>query len=327
MTLPATIISGFLGAGKTTLVNYLLRNPGAERLAVLVNDFGAINIDQELIKVEAKNQIELANGCVCCSIQDDLAAGLMSISRTAEKFTRVVLECSGVSHPAGVLKVFDSVPVSDAFGVESIVCLIDTLHFMDLDFRSTELAIDQATMSDLVLLNKIDLVSAEGVNNVREVLQDAQRGMKIANVVQARMPTEILFGERWSDAAARPTAMKGDHHELFESVAYGWDDPIDLDDFKKFAEAIPPKVLRGKGLLSLKEGGYPTRAVFQLVGKRSSVEFAPESGWEGSEIILIARRGELDKQGVRDALQYCPGAHRRLPVLNRRRSQRAPFCE
>lgn len=103
MTTPVTIVCGFLGAGKSTLLNRLLREPQGERLGVIVNDFGAINIDKDLIKVETSDQIELSNGCVCCSVREDLASGLVALSRVEPGFSRVVVECSGVSNPVGVL--------------------------------------------------------------------------------------------------------------------------------------------------------------------------------------------------------------------------------
>lgn len=330
MTLPATIISGFLGAGKTTLVNHLLRNPGKERLAVLVNDFGAINIDRDLIKVETQNQIELSNGCVCCSIQEDLAAGLVSVGKLGEKFTRIVLECSGVSHPAGVLRVFESDPVKASFHVDSVVCLIDASNLMELDFQSTELAIDQAAMADIVLLNKTDLVPDDTRRQVRQLLQDAQRRMKLVDVVQAQLPSEILFGMRESDSTrARRPSSKLDHPELFESAAFTWNASVELDAFRRFVEALPSSVLRAKGILGLKPNptGSPKRAVFQLVGKRSSIEFEPSSHTGSSEIILIARRGELDGNAIRAALNHCPGARELAPIGRRRHRRRSLICE
>lgn len=324
MTLPVTIISGFLGAGKTTLVNNLLRDPGAERLAVLVNDFGAINIDRDLIKVETQNQIELSNGCVCCSIQGDLAAGLVSIGKLGAQFTRIVLECSGVSHPGGVLRVFESDPVNTLFHVDSIVCLIDVSNVIDLDFQSTELAIDQAAMADIVLLNKTDLVSDDVRRQVGQLLQDAQRSMKLVDVVQARIPTEILFGLGGGGSTrSRQPVSKRDHSELFESVAFTWEAPVEVDAFRRFVAALPSAVLRAKGILSARPGpaDRPKRAIFQLVGKRSSIEIEASSHGGRSEVILIARRGELDRDAIQAALSLCPGA-RGLATMGRPRQRR-----
>ncbi|WP_407193139.1 CobW family GTP-binding protein [Bradyrhizobium sp. STM 3566] len=323
--LPATIISGFLGAGKTTLINRLLHNPGDDRLAVLVNDFGSVNIDQDLIKVETQNRIELSNGCVCCSIQDDLAAGLVSLSRFPDKFTRVALECSGVSHPAGILKIFDSDPIRELFYVDGLFCLIDTSNLLDLDFRSTELAIDQAAMSDLVFLNKTDLVSEAVRIEVRQTLQAAQQSMKLSEVVRAEIPTAILFGLAEKTRRSRQrAATEGNHSDLYESASFFWDSPVDAGAFKRFCDELPSQILRGKGVLGLMVNrGRPLRAIFQLVGRRSTVEVETADGPEISRIVLIARRGKLDRSAIAKALKFCPGA--RIQPIARRRGPKRPL--
>ncbi|WP_025038461.1 CobW family GTP-binding protein [Bradyrhizobium sp. DOA9] len=332
--LPTTIICGFLGSGKTTLINYLLRHPGSERLAVLVNDFGAINIDQDLIKVETENRIELNNGCVCCSIRDDLASGLVSVSRLPDKFTRVLLECSGVSHPAGVLRVFESDPIRSSFCVDGVFCLIDTSNVLDLDYQSTELAIDQAAMSDLVLLTKTDLVPQTVQCEVREMLQAAQRSMKLLDVVDAQLAPEILFGPRDHAPRSRTGAEQGggagpSHSELYESASFHWTSPLAADAFARLTQALPPRVLRGKGVLSLEVDGEqrPLRAVFQLVGKRSSLDVEETEGPETSQIVLIARRGELDRSAINAAIQACPGARSAPPLAPRRALLRPSVCD
>ncbi|UPJ26353.1 GTP-binding protein [Bradyrhizobium sp. CW1] len=326
---PATIISGFLGAGKTTLINHLLHNPGDDRLAVLVNDFGAVNIDQDLIKVETQNRIELSNGCVCCSIQDDLAAGLVSLSRLPNKFTRVALECSGVSHPAGILKIFDSDPVRELFYVDGLFCLIDTSNLLDLDFRSAELAIDQAAMSDLVFLNKTDLVSEAVRVEVRQTLQAAQRSMKLLEVLRAEIPTAILFGPPEEPKRSRQRAAPEDNHsDLYESASFFWQSPVNAAAFKRFCDELPSQILRGKGVLSLMVNGeHPLRALFQLVGKRSSVEVETADGPEISRIVLIARRGELDRRAIAAALKLCPGARSFVPIARPRGPKGPMICQ
>lgn len=329
MMLPATIVCGFLGAGKTTLINYLLHNPGSERLAVLVNDFGAINIDQDLIKVETETQIDLSNGCVCCSIRDDLASGLVSVSRLSTKFTRVLLECSGVSHPAGVLRVFDSDPIRELFYVDGLFCLVDTSNILDLDFQSTELAIDQAAMSDLVLLNKTDLASEAVQIEVRQMLQAAQRSMKLLDVANAQVSPEILFGPTEQARHRARGEVQGKHSDLYESASFYWDAPIRAEAFRRFTEALPSQILRGKGLLSLtiKDEQRPSRGIFQFVGKRSSIELESAEGPERSQVVLIARRGELNRSAIDAALELCPGARAAVPIARRRRSRRPKICE
>jgi G3E family GTPase len=311
-TVPVTIVCGFLGAGKSTLVNRLLREPGDERLGVLVNDFGAINIDKDLIKVQSDDQIELTNGCVCCSIRDDLASGLVALGRMEPPFTRIVLECSGVSHPAGVLGVFELPAVSGRFHVDGVFCLIDCDSFDDLDFQGTELAIDQAAYADLVLLNKTDLAEADTVAGIARTLQGAQPFMRLVPAKQADIPLDVLFGPR-PGTAERPVAGTGathDHAALYGSLAYAWDEKLAPADVERMAAALPASIIRAKGILHVVDPatGDGRRAVFHLVGKRSSLALGEGPAPTGSRLVLIGRQAVMDEEAVGRALACCPGA-------------------
>lgn len=313
-TLPVTILCGFLGAGKTTLVNHLLNNAGDERLGVLVNDFGALNIDRDLIKVETQNQIELSNGCVCCTIQDDLASGLMTLARASTGLTRIVVECSGVSHPAGVLAIFDGPAVSGLVHVDGIFCLIDVASFDDLDFPSTELAIDQAAMSDIVFLNKLDLAFESVVGQVERTLTGAQPHMRLERVTNAAISADVLFGPH--PAGARSVAAgRGPshaHETLYESFAFRWTRPVELASLRETLAMLPAAVLRGKGILGVRtdSGASARRAVFQLVGKRSSLDVGNDPAPALSSLVLIARRNAVDGAAVEAVLQQRLGARR-----------------
>ena len=326
--LPVTIICGFLGAGKTTLINHLLRNPEGETLAVLVNDFGSINIDRELIKVEAKNQIELSNGCICCTIQDDLSAGLISLTRMEQSFTRVIVECSGVSHPAGVLKIFDTEAVAPLFTVDGVFCLVDADAFPTLDYQNTELVIDQAAMSDIVLLNKIDIAPEAAVKETAATLLDAQSKMKIHHVKQAAVPPAILFGPGAPGRSAATSLSPDDKHDnAFETAAFQWDAPIHAGDFVRMVEALPDTILRGKGILNLRSDDFAARrGIFHLIGKRSSIDLATNSAPAESRMVLIARRGALNAPAVQAALALCPGARPYVPALKPARMQTSLAC-
>lgn len=326
--LPVTIICGFLGAGKTTLINHLLRNPESETLAVLVNDFGSINIDRELIKVEAKNQIELSNGCICCTIQDDLVAGLISLTRMGQSFTRVIVECSGVSHPAGVLKIFETETVERLFTVDGVFCLVDADAFPALDYQNTELVIDQAAMSDIVLLNKIDLASEDAVKETAATLLEAQSKMKIHYVEQAAIAPAILFGPAAPErSSATSLSPDNTHDNDFETAAFQWDASVNVGDFARMIEALPVTILRGKGILNLRGDDLDSRrGIFHLVGKRSSIDMAREPAPAESRMVLIARRGALNAPAVHAALALCPGARPYVPALKPSRMQTSLAC-
>jgi G3E family GTPase len=227
------------------------------------------------------------------------------------------------------LRVFDSDPIRTLFSVDGIFCLIDTFNVLDLDYQSTELAIDQAAMSDLVLLNKTDLVPEAVQLEVRQMLLAAQRSMKLLDVVNAEVSPEILFGPTEPVRHRARGTVQDTHSDLYESVSFYWKIPIRAEAFRRFAEALPSKILRGKGLLSLtiKDQERPSRGIFQFVGKRSLVELESGDGPERSQVVLIARRGELDRSAIDAALELCPGARAALPIAQRRRPKRPMICE
>jgi G3E family GTPase len=131
MAIPITIVSGFLGAGKTTLVNQLLAS-ASERLAVMVNDFAALNIDAELIRTSEPDRIALTNGCVCCTLRDDLVAAALQLAALDPPPDRIVLETSGVADPYGVMEAFYDPALADRLSVDCTVCVVDAEQFLEL---------------------------------------------------------------------------------------------------------------------------------------------------------------------------------------------------
>lgn len=314
--IPVTIVCGFLGAGKTTLINNLLENPGGERLGVLVNDFGGINIDRKLIDFESGNQIDLRNGCVCCTIRDDLAAALVQLVARSPELTRIVIECSGISSPLGVLKIFEWDSVSAVSHPEGVFALVDASTFQELDYESTELVIDQAAASDMVFLNKIDLVSEETCQQILATLLEAQRSMRIVLVEKAKVGAELLFGQRWPSSRDRKQPERGmgvgAHENLFESEAYCWPSALELAKVEEFARALPDSILRAKGIFGIRVDGavQSRRCILQRVGKRTSITLDDRPWPEGGEIVLLARRGGLAQEALRRAFEMVPGSHR-----------------
>jgi len=293
MRTPVTIISGFLGAGKTTLLNRILAS-APERLGVLVNDFAAINIDSELIASADSDRIALTNGCVCCTIRDDLVAATLGLLTSDAPPERVLIETSGVSNPIAVIEAFLAPHIAGRLIVDSTVCLVDAEAFPELDYASTELAIDQAAVADIVLLNKCDLVPPDQLDEIQGILLGALPAMRIVRTTQAALPWAVLAGISDTQTAARDRHAAGHRHDHdFASWSWATDQPVLVGAFKRVVQALPPQVLRAKGILRFSDAPGE-RAVFQLVGKRSSLEFEPDPGGGArSALVLIGRTGSF----------------------------------
>ena len=296
---PVTIVAGFLGAGKTTLIRRMLAAP-EERLAVLVNDFAAINVDAALIESSAPDRIALTNGCVCCTLRTDLLAATLELTEAIPPPERIVVETSGVAEPYGVMEAFLMPEALERVFVDSAICVVDALEFPRLDYASGELAIDQAATCDIVLLNKCDLVGEEDIRSVERVLHGALPAMRIHRTVGAAVPTLVLFGNQHRSLA------NGTHrHPDYASFAWCADRPIELPAFRAIVETLPHGVLRAKGVLRFVERP-DERAVFQLVGKRSSLEFeAVEPGQ--SSLVMIGPKATFDLPTVRGLVMSLGG--------------------
>ena len=183
---PVTILTGFLGAGKTTLLNRILNGDHGLRVAVLVNDFGAINIDSELIVGVEDNAISLANGCVCCNIRDDLVDTVEMVIDRPENPEYILLEASGVADPSGIAFTFIQPNFKDRIRLDSIISIVDADQiFADPEYPAVqELKLRQIGFSDMVVLNKIDLVDEVRLQEVRDWIDSRINLVRIVEAVQ-----------------------------------------------------------------------------------------------------------------------------------------------
>ncbi len=281
--IPVTVVGGYLGAGKTTLVNHLLRHAAGRRIAVLVNDFGALPIDADLIEGGSGDTLAIAGGCVCCSFGSDLVAALRKIAARKPAPDHLLIEASGVALPAAIAATVTLVP---GFANDGIVVLADaeTVRERAADRYLGDTIERQLREAELVLLTKPDLVD----DRVR-VETHAWLG-QFASVIEAergQVPIEVLLGlgNAPSSGMARP------HHPSYESMAFEKLPPLDFDCLA--AQLADPSlgVLRAKGIL-LDLSGTP-RAL-QVVGRRSEISDAP-SGAAG-RLVCIGLRGQLDRE-------------------------------
>jgi G3E family GTPase len=292
---PVTIIAGFLGAGKTTLLNRLLTNADGVRYGVLINDFAAINVDAALIRESGPQRIALTNGCVCCTMRDDLMVSALELINSEPRPEHIIIECSGVSDPRSVAAALTGELAAGAFKIDTVLSLIDTANVLDLDFDDTECVIDQAAVSDLVLLNKCDIAATENVNEIEQMLRAAQPSMRLIRTTHASLPSALLSGGASSvmrqDGPAESTVG---HAVSFASRAWSTWDRLKLAEFETAVHALSPSVYRAKGILHFAE--HPSlRAVFHLVGRRSELSFEPAVvGDHSSSLVAIGRREAFD---------------------------------
>lgn len=318
---PVTILTGFLGAGKTTLLNHLLHAEHGLRVAVLVNDFGEINIDSQLIVgVETDRAITLSNGCICCTIRDDLRQAALQLFQRAEPPEYILIEPSGVSDPLSVAHTFTETELARYVDVDGILAVVDADQFLSLPAENVVLAMDQIGVADLVILNKIDLTSTEGLAQVRREIRQMAPRARILETTYGRAPVELLLGVGNYDPQqllARTvrevhvhTAETADHdhdHALeYRTWSMVEERPFSFRALQKVINDLPLGIYRAKGVLYLDEAP-DRRCILQVVGKRARIVVTDPWGEElpRSQIVVIGGPTAVDPEQLQAAFTAC----------------------
>ena len=192
---PVSLLAGFLGAGKTTLLNHILNGEHGRRIGVLVNDFGEINIDAQLISRVEGDTISLTNGCVCCSIRSDLVTAIEQLLQMEPCPDMIVVETSGVSDPkAAAMALVMSTSLAATTALDAIITVIDASEMPDLDGINAKLAEDQIAVADIAIINKIDLIPAEVQQDISRQIREITPNSRILETSYALVPLELLLG-------------------------------------------------------------------------------------------------------------------------------------
>jgi G3E family GTPase len=338
--LPVTIITGFLGSGKTTLLNHILNNQQGVKTAVLVNEFGEIGIDNELIVTTGEDMVELSNGCICCTINNDLVEAVYKVLEREDKVDYLVVETTGLADPLPVALTFLGTELRDMTRLDSIITVVDSENF-SLDLFNSEAANSQIAYGDIILLNKADLVDEADLDLLEVRLRDIKAGARIIRTTRGQVPLPLILsvGLFESDKyfETKESEHGHDHHDHdhehndhsecdhdhghcshdhhdhdhhshhlendgFTSISFQSDKPLAIRKFQYFLDnQLPANVFRAKGILWFDES--PKRHIFHLCGKRFSIDDEEWKGQPKTQLVLIGQ--DLDKETLRSQLQHC----------------------
>ncbi|RAI44504.1 cobalamin biosynthesis protein CobW [Rhodoplanes roseus] len=337
--IPVTIITGFLGAGKTSLVRHLIENPAGRRLAVLVNEFGDLGVDGDILKgcadpsCPADSIVELTNGCLCCTVADEFVPTITALLARPEPPEHILIETSGLALPKPLLKAFEWPDLRTRITVDGVIAVADAEAVADGRFapdlpavaaqRNADESIDhdtplgevfedQVACADIVILNKVDLVDAAGLAQARSTVQaESPRPVLVIETLEGRVDPRVVLGlgaAAEADLDARPSHhdSHAEHdHDDFETIVVTLPDHATVTEVVGKVEAIAREhgVLRAKGYVVV--CGKPMRLLVQGVGTRVRAQF--DRPWTSGEervsrLVVIGQKG-FDQAAVTAALQ------------------------
>lgn len=337
--LPVTVITGFLGSGKTTLVRHLMTNPQGKRLAIIVNEFGDVGVDGEILKscaipeCPAENIMELANGCICCTVADDFIPTIEALMALDPRPEHIIIETSGLALPKPLLKAFDWPDIRSKITVDGVIALADAEAVaagrfapniaaveaqraaddsLDHETPLSEVFEDQISCADIILLTKPDLAGPEGVAKAKAIIAaESHRPIPVVEVAEGVVDPRVILGlnaAAENDIDARPSHHDGhdDHeHDDFDSIVVDIPELTDPADLVARIEhmARTQNILRVKGYAAV--AGKPMRLLVQAVGARVRHQY--DRPWGPNEprrgrLVVIAEHDDVNSAAILAAL-------------------------
>jgi len=305
-TTPVTIVGGFLGSGKTSLLNHILTRTHGKRVAVLVNDFGAINVDAKLIVSVEGETVSMMNGCVCCTIRDDLLIEVERLLSSENPPEHIVIETSGVSKPVSVAETFINPSVQSFVDVRIIVVLDAVLGF-DVEAEYHAVAMDHIRIADLVVINKTDLVTPQQLSDLKQKVETIAGLSRIWETSFGEVPLGLIFDDLTNHAMARVQSAQAGEHEHqhhdneFKTWTYCSEASWSFNALQRAVETLPRDIYRAKGIvrLDLETGDY---GILQVTGKRAWLKLSePESSEAvpvSTELVFIGKPGTNTNESI-----------------------------
>ena len=293
---PVFIIGGYLGAGKTSLVNNILHQAADKKLAIIVNDFGAVNIDASLILARDEQVIELTGGCLCCRLDQDLSSILMDLAAQGRPFDAIIVEASGVAKPAGLAA---CIPLIETYHIGAVIIICDAASVIRQmkDRYVGDLVCDQISSSDLIILNKMDLVAETDLAAIQMQLVALSPRAKVFAARQAQVPLDVIFDATLLLQSNRTDREKGSADSIFVSIGLEGDS-VDAEGLARALTASSVRLQRAKGFV---HDGNGTRMILHVTGDQwalsPSALSRPLAGSHvenRTRIVCIGARGDMD---------------------------------
>ncbi len=323
--IPITLLQGFLGAGKTTLLNYILGHNEGMNIGVIVNDFGDINIDSKLVKSKTETKLELTSGCICCSLKTlDIQEAIDQFIYPGSNIDYIIIEASGLAEPRDLANTLRTT-IGQKVRLDGIVTIIDAEN-LEKNAIEYNIARDQVLFCDFVIINKVDLVSAKKIKEIRQMVESFNPRVRVLESIKGAIDIRLILDQDLykTRAIVHPSAKipadnHSDHdhanhlHERYSTFSWSSSEPLHPMKFQEFVNhKLPTNVYRAKGIIDFGLKGHSRKYIFQLVGVR------PELVWENwnevpeTSIVFIGQ--DIDSKSIQKNLKACIDPHPDQPL-------------
>ena len=313
-SIPVTIITGFLGAGKTSLLNEIIAQHPDQSFAIIENEFGEIGIDQELVIGAEDGIFEMSNGCICCALNKDLIDLLVKLYQRRDRFSHLLIETTGIANPAAVAAAFISDPaVQEYYRLDAILCMVDSRH-LENNLHQEKEAAQQLSFADVLIFNKTDLVSTTALERLQKMVHEINPYAQMLRTAHGKVDTKPLlqlaaFDPKVIEKSIETVAHHHDHqHQHITSQSYRFNQDFDLMKFRHFMQVLlmfqSMRIYRIKGILSFAH--IEERMIFQSVQQQTI--FRKGSAWqagEAKESCLVVIGKGLDRSAFEKKLKEC----------------------
>lgn len=308
--IPVIILAGFLGSGKTTVLNHLLRNNNGRKIGVIVNDFGEVNIDSLLVNKQTENTMELSGGCICCQVGDgDLEKSLQLFTDSESTTDVIIIEASGIAEPIDLKKLILYSPNKD-ISLSGVVYIVDAVNFSDLTAEHPEIN-DHIASSDLIVINKVDKASTDTIKNVVSEVKSLAPKALILQAERGSIDSRILFDTAPSQetqlslSAALNETQHTHLHSKFSSTTFTTKDPLSPKKFTTFLQTLPAEVYRMKGIIYYGMKGFEQKIIFHKVGKHLTQHVEEWAESETPSTVITAIGSNINKELLLGSLTKC----------------------